>query len=947
MRRATFLTILAAASSTSAFGQDGPAREWSQPRGDAARTACIDVEPVRGQPEIAWRVELPGMPTSSPVVSSGTVFAVAGNAKGEFTLVAVRASTGERIATRPLGKAEWVDLAAVRGAVIAVDSNLARCFRFDGEKFSLGWNQKGAWAGQPAVSRGALFLPDASSVHVLDPLSGRPLLGSILASDSSETRDFAAMCVTDRNADAVLVSRLRWNSSVQSTAVAGLGTKKVIDASGDYVRSPYRVADTEADRRPRHATLTMLGRSWFATYVNGFYYEGDAHSSGSILLDRTETGRKFDVWHAPAIVERTAYAMTHDGATLSVQLDGSFSWLIANWARPKGARTCAASAARGVVYFGNWALEVASGRVLWCLPELEPVTTLVPAGDGIAVCIDAKGVLVGVAEPGRASAPQAGEPTRAGPAAPPALPSDADGALLADGRFVAGACIADASGRLAIATPSGEKLDLVPEEWALAQSAGKVVAVSEERVVLAALDEILDARSAAVWDAVFRKYIEVPLLADAVRALAAARLDGLSESRVRQLEQSLVGKRDHPNADMQRKRVGPEETAMRDACIEDVRTASRWCRARGLSGAAAAILSRIRRERPRDETAIALAREAIPACFPWAKAPDAADRWIGWAREIVPAGGEFVPADAPEAKKRRAAPWEEDVLLLRTRNVLLISRANDPAILGRCLRHAEGAVRACEQVLGPPAPDAPKERLEVRLHRDRKEYLSEEPPDGARAREWTSGYFSPSQRVSRFFVPSAEETAVTPLDRSLLGVLAHELTHHWVEMRWAVGNRSGYQTAGYWCVEGIADFVADQSVEMGRRQGRLDDATVESLDISSQLDERGGLFPLSTLLSMSHEAMNGLKDEPKTEVQMRYKARVSIVGPRSVFYAESAALTFWLLNRRGDEGRAAFIAYLRARYRAGPPENVAVALGFESPAHMQIEFRKFLASLRR
>lgn len=941
------MTIVAAALSTTAFAQDGTAREWAQPRGDAARTACVDVEPVRAQPVIAWRVELPGVPTSSPVVSSGTVFAAARNAKGEFTLVALRASTGELIATKPLGKAEWVDLAAVRGAVIAVDPNLARCIRFDGEKFSLGWNQKGTWAGQPAVAHGALFLADASSVQVLEPLTARPLVPPALVSDSSSPNDFAATCITDSGADEVLVERLGGTSWVDSTVVRGLGTRKPTLGATHLVESPFTTADRLADRKPRHATLTRVGKTWFATYVSGFYFKGDANSSGSIQLDGTGKGREFDLWHAPAVVNGTAYGMSLDGATCAVKEDGTFTWLIANWARPKGARTGAASAARGVVFFGNWALEVASGRVLWCLPELDPLTPLIPVADGLAVCIDAKGALVGVADPGRTSTPGATGAPQAGPQAPPALPSDADGALLTDGRFVPGACSADASGRLTVVPPAGEKLEFAPADWALVQAAGKPPVVGEERAVLAAIDDILDARSAAAWDAVFRKYAEVPLVTDALRALAAARRDGLPESRAQQLEKSIVGKRDHPNADMQRKRVGPEEVALRNAWLEDVRTASRWCRARGLLGAAAALLSRVRAERPDDAEAVKLARDAIPAGFPWAKADDAGQRWIWWAREIVPAGGEFVPADAPEATAQRAAPWNKDVLLLRTRNVLLVSRASDPAIIGRCLRHAEGAVRTCEQVLGPPSREARADRLEVRLHRDRQAYLAEERPDGGRAMEWSAGYFSPAERVSRFYVPSAEETALVPLERKLLRVLAHEVTHHWVEMRWSMGDRSNALTAGYWCVEGIAEYVADQSVEMGRRQGRLDDATVESLDVTSQLDEHGGLFSLASLLAMSHEGMNALKSEPKTEVQMRYTARIAVVDPRDVFYAESAATVFWLLHSRGDTGRAAFTAYLRSRYQSRPPADPVAALGFASPAEMQIEFRKFLATLRR
>jgi hypothetical protein len=276
-----------------------------------------------------------------------------------------------------------------------------------------------------------------------------------------------------------------------------------------------------------------------------------------------------------------------------------------------------------------------------------------------------------------------------------------------------------------------------------------------------------------------------------------------------------------------------------------------------------------------------------------------------------------------------------------------VSRSSDPLVVGACLRHAEGAIRACERVLGPASGAAAGGVMEVRLHRDRAEYLAEVTPGGGRAREWTTGYYSGAERVSRFYVPGADQTALTPLDRSLLSVLAHEITHQWIDLRWAPGGGAGARSYGYWCVEGVARFIEDQSVEMGRREGRLDDATVESLDVVSRIDAGGALIPLADLLPMSHEGFDALNGEPTIKVEMRNTARVQLVGPRGLFYHQSGALVFWLVNQRGAAGRAAFADYLRRRYRGQAPADGAATLGFASAQAMQGEFRKFLATLRQ
>ncbi|MCE9638472.1 MAG: PQQ-like beta-propeller repeat protein [Planctomycetes bacterium] len=962
------LVVLAVAQ---AWAQDdGSAREWNQPRGNSERSAWVDVAPIRSQPVVAWRTALPGPASASPVTWQGIVYVPTMRGKDEFVISAVNAANGEILATKSLGKGEWAHLAVWRGTVFAVMPDAVRSYRFDGKSISLGWSarppawysQKTTWTGMPAVAGGVLVVPDANTVHLLDPANGRDLVPPIVTSDSSDlSDDFATVCVTPGAKGELDIARLGITTWIDSIVVTGLGTRAPVVGSHGITRSVFDAIGRRKELNPRSPILMRLGRRFFATSPTGFVAEADNSFCASVIIGAACASTP--IANPATIVRDVAYGISTDSTAYAVSRDGSYSELTKRGQLPKGAKTGSASAAGDVVYFGNWALDIASGRVLWCLAGEAPLGPLVPVADGRAVFLTTANELVSIAEPERlrpAPVGAGGDTAPAGPTAKdtstpsPDLPGDADGAFLADGRFVAGRAEALDGGRVRVIPEKGDPQEFDREVCVLGQSAGRPVTIPEERLVLAAMEDLLDRRSAAAWDAVFRAYAEAQLIADAARALAAGKLDGISDARARELERLIAGKKEHPNADLRRKRVRLDEIALRDGFVESIRAASAWCSARGLPGAATVLLARLRKERPDDAKSLEAARELIPPGFPDPVGTDAALRWLAWATEIVPAGGEFVPPDAPERAVKRDAPWDKDVLLLRTLNVLLVTKSYDPAVVGACLRHGEGAIRACQHVLGPAAPLTSMSvvgGMEVRLHRDRASYLAEDSSADGRAETWSAGYYSPTSRVSRFYVPSGEETTYTPLQRGLLRVLAHELTHQWIDLRWQPEGAASATTPGYWCVEGVARFVEDQSVEMGRRAGRLDDVTVKSLDVTSQVDGRNAIIPLATLLAMSHNHFAKLADAPKLEVQLRNAARISIVDPRGLFYEQSGALVFWLVNRRGSEGPAAFARYLRLRYRGrlGADANVdpATILGFESVDAMQKEFRAFLASLRR
>src|SRR5262249_10895036 len=161
--------------------------------------------------------------------------------------------------------------------------------------------------------------------------------------------------------------------------------------------------------------------------------------------------------------------------------------------------------------------------------------------------------------------------------------------------------------------------------------------------------------------------------------------------------------------------------------------------------------------------------------------------------------------------------------LLATDHVLLISREFDPKIVGPCLSRAEATVRTLTRMLGKsPSGAKPDKTVEVRLYVTREEYLADK-SGGFAPPERAVGGYSPREAVSRFYSRLAAD-AEDPFGRSLHGVMAHELTHHFVDRVWNPASDPSI-VPGFWMVEGFAEFIGEQAVEMDRLGGALDDAT--------------------------------------------------------------------------------------------------------------------------
>src|SRR5207249_3534273 len=156
-----------------------------------------------------------------------------------------------------------------------------------------------------------------------------------------------------------------------------------------------------------------------------------------------------------AVVGRNVFGFADDGALIRFDEEGFHAELLARSAFPEGARPGPATAATDVLYLGNWAVEVASGRVLWCLADLDPATPIVPSEDGRVAVGTKDGQLIGFRDLSRASAPAETKPAAA------ALRPDTPAAvILDDGSVLAGPLRRAQDGALSVPDADGTAREL-------------------------------------------------------------------------------------------------------------------------------------------------------------------------------------------------------------------------------------------------------------------------------------------------------------------------------------------------------------------------------------------------------------------------------------------------------------------------------------------------------
>jgi hypothetical protein len=375
-----------------------------------------------------------------------------------------------------------------------------------------------------------------------------------------------------------------------------------------------------------------------------------------------------------------------------------------------------------------------------------------------------------------------------------------------------------------------------------------------------------------------------------------------------------------------------------------------WCKHRDFVTAPTALVNEMARLDPSKAAELEeRAKSLMPKSFFFKDAPDAVKQWMVWADALLPSSAEFIsPDDDPDDtwKRLRWEPWTDGkTLLFRTKNSIMFIRDMDPAVCGKALRMAETTCRALQFFLHDGEPDpvsSDVNRLEIRIHKSRKDYLDEVPlePDGKPGRKaemWTAGFFNPRDGISHFYV-DRRGTGVADIEE-LTRVLTHEFTHHYMDVRWMQGQSGGGQ--GFWVVEGMAEFVQNQS-HHPERGIRFDDDHVRGVVDTAQARRAGitsGYLEMKTFIDMSQTSFQALSDGPIGG------GKGMMFSERGLWYDQAGALCYFFLQKKGPEMRKKFVQYVYDHYRHVSHVPAWEFLGYKSAEDLDTDFCAFLATV--
>ncbi|MCG3136129.1 MAG: hypothetical protein HMLKMBBP_03957 [Planctomycetes bacterium] len=393
------------------------------------------------------------------------------------------------------------------------------------------------------------------------------------------------------------------------------------------------------------------------------------------------------------------------------------------------------------------------------------------------------------------------------------------------------------------------------------------------------------------------------------------------------------------------KAFGDDEAAARSAYEKGVLEAAGACREWGAWTAAGALLGDAKELGVWTQAAI----DAALACCPDIDRSDAypfqsedavkAPEWVKWARTLIPLGGRFKNKEEDSNKASRPMKWQKDAFPMVTRNIELWSLEREAvSIVVDVLLQAEATVRALEGLLGRPEHGV-DERLEIRFYTNRQDYLTDD-SGGSKPPLWSGGFFSPGDGITRFYKEAKGDLRET---------VSHEMTHHWLERRFFRGGQSYSKQSGYWIVEGFARYVEHTSRDFQKGKTRWDWTGAACVHNSRGIRRAGKLFPASHIIDLSQANFGAMPTD-----------RIS------VFYEQASATVWFMLNRRGPEGRKALLEYMRRYYHGEfldlPPIDDAglvkrdpstakpiletwKVLGFDTPGALDAAFGEFLDSL--
>ncbi len=221
-------------------------------------------------------------------------------------------------------------------------------------------------------------------------------------------------------------------------------------------------------------------------------------------------------------------------------------------------------------------------------------------------------------------------------------------------------------------------------------------------------------------------------------------------------------------------------------------------------------------------------------------------------------------------------------------------------------------------ILNPPGTAVKHPRHRVFLYRDKADYDANLKALEDRI-ERSNGYYSPITTTAYFFPASEDMEAFVA--ESTRHALFHEATHQLFQEAKSGRNQDPAQT-NYWLVEGMAMFM--ETFRMDKKHYKLGDLYHSRLVAANLYFVRDKFFmPTATLTRF------GAEDFPKN----------------LYCYAQSAALTHYLMFAHAGRDRAALLELLRTTYSGAARANTLEKLLGRPFEEIDREYREFLRAL--
>ncbi len=334
----------------------------------------------------------------------------------------------------------------------------------------------------------------------------------------------------------------------------------------------------------------------------------------------------------------------------------------------------------------------------------------------------------------------------------------------------------------------------------------------------------------------------------------------------------------------------------------------------------------LKRDKP-PAKAVAMVRERVPA-FLMPKGEFNALEWLDLVdqfqhttiQQLKPPEGESSDLTRVEREFGSARlTWRKDLVALEANQLLIMSPLAKPERIAGCLSLGTLVCDALEQVFeSGKAVRTDPWPLMLRLYENKDEYmhawLQPNTPSSYKKRmEDSAGHFDPSAGISRIYFPPDRRGWASVMD-----TYAHELTHHWIAERCPLfrdqdrGRVSG--GAGYWIVEGIAEFIESFRWDLENRSWDPRNPYSFPLDIVGSIDPEH-LYNWDTFFAISSTSFWKLDSEKtRCHVPMRWRmGREYPLDDTLLFYCQAGA-TCHYLYQASPELRTAMLNYVRDHY---------------------------------